>query len=208
MLDCLPQKFFLPFRLAIALRVVRTLLLAPRPFFSPHHPVCSMECLRRYRKIQIISPGVIFVRKAILQGLFWGELIFGGAYDWKEFCISKLVGLDNKNSLKDCRNSLKQLTVTVHRLLLGRAYFFLLFFLGGGLIRILQYYNNQTKLLASMKHLWINECRFHDFSPSFLAETCSGNPLGVGKGQWNSSRLRWLSASAGIAAGEQKVTLK
>ena len=44
-----------------------------------------------------------------MTGLFLGELIFGGAYYWKEFCISNWVGLDNKNSLKYYRNSLKQL---------------------------------------------------------------------------------------------------
>ena len=43
-----------------------------------------------------------------MLGLFSGELIFGGAYYWKEFCISKWVGLDN-NSLKHYENSLKQL---------------------------------------------------------------------------------------------------
>ena len=31
-----------------------------------------------------------------MLGLFSGELIFGGAYYWKEFCVSKWVGLDNK----------------------------------------------------------------------------------------------------------------
>ena len=35
----------------------------------------------------IISPGLIFVQKAILLGFFSGELIFGGACYWKEFCI-------------------------------------------------------------------------------------------------------------------------
>ena len=36
-----------------------------------------------------------------MLGLFSGELIFGGAYHyWREFCISKWVGLDNKKSLK------------------------------------------------------------------------------------------------------------
>ena len=53
-----------------------------------------------YRKIPIISPGLIFVQKAFLLGLFLGELIFGGVYNWKEFCVSKWVWLDNKNSLK------------------------------------------------------------------------------------------------------------
>ena len=36
------------------------------------------------RKIPIISPGLIFVQKAFLVGLFSGELIYGGAYYWKE----------------------------------------------------------------------------------------------------------------------------
>ena len=54
----------------------------------------------QYRKIPIISPGLIFVQKPFLLGLFSGELIFGGAYYWKEFCVSKWVGLDKKNGLK------------------------------------------------------------------------------------------------------------
>ena len=33
------------------------------------------------------------------MGLFSRELIFGGAFYWKEFCVSKWVDLDNKNSL-------------------------------------------------------------------------------------------------------------
>ena len=41
------------------------------------------------RKIPIISPGLIFVQKAVLLGFFSGELILGGAYYWKEFCVSK-----------------------------------------------------------------------------------------------------------------------
>ena len=36
----------------------------------------------KYRKIPIISPGLIFVQKAFLLGLFSGEFIFGGAYYW------------------------------------------------------------------------------------------------------------------------------
>ena len=36
--------------------------------------------------------------------LFSGELIFGGAFYWKEFCVSKWVALDNKNSVS--RNGL------------------------------------------------------------------------------------------------------
>ena len=53
-----------------------------------------------HREIQIISPVLIFVQKAFLLGLFSVELIFGWAYYWKEVCVSKWVGLDNKNSLK------------------------------------------------------------------------------------------------------------
>ena len=64
---------------------------------------------KQYRKIPIISPGLIFFKKAFLLGLFSGELIFGGAYYWKEFCVSKWAGFDNKNSLKSYKNSLKQL---------------------------------------------------------------------------------------------------
>ena len=38
------------------------------------------------------------------MGLFLGELIFGGAYYWMEFCVSKWVGLDN-NSLKQLKTA-------------------------------------------------------------------------------------------------------
>ena len=76
-----------------------------------------------YRKIPIISPGLTFVQKAILLGLYSGELIFGGAYYWKEFCVSKWVELDNKNRPKHYQNSLKQLALTVHGLTFGRAYY-------------------------------------------------------------------------------------
>ena len=43
-----------------------------------------------YRKIPIISPGLIFVQKAVLLGLFSGELIFGVAYYFKEFLRFKM----------------------------------------------------------------------------------------------------------------------
>ena len=52
-----------------------------------------------YRKIPITSPRLIFVQKAFFLGLFSGELIFGEAYFWNEFCVSKLVALVNKKSL-------------------------------------------------------------------------------------------------------------
>ena len=74
-----------------------------------HLQLLRLAICIQYRKIPIINPGLIYVQKAFLLGLFSGELIFGGAYYWKEFCISKWVGLDNKNSLKHYENSLKQL---------------------------------------------------------------------------------------------------
>ena len=70
-----------------------------------------------YCKILIISPGLLFVQKAFLVGLFLGELIFGGAYYWKEFCVSKWVGLVNKNRLKHYENGLKQLKAACTKIL-------------------------------------------------------------------------------------------
>ena len=66
----------------------------------------------------------MFLQKAFLLGLFSGGLIFGGAYYWKEFCVSKCVGLDNQNSLKHYENILKQLkaaSTNSHGLIFGRA---------------------------------------------------------------------------------------
>ena len=58
------------------------------------------------------------------MGLFSGELMFGGACYWREFCISQWVVLDNKIALNTkvtvCK-SLKHLTLTVHGLIFGRA---------------------------------------------------------------------------------------
>ena len=74
---------------------------------------------KRYCKLPIISHGLIFVQKAFLLGLFSGEL------NSKEFCVSKWVGLVNKNSVKHQDNSLKQLkelALVVRGLIFGRAY--------------------------------------------------------------------------------------
>ena len=38
-----------------------------------------------------------------MLGLFSGELIFGGAYYWKEFCISKWVGHDKQKQPEKAR---------------------------------------------------------------------------------------------------------
>ena len=53
----------------------------------------------------MISPGLIFVRKAFLWGLFSGELNFGGAYYGREFCVSKWVGLDNKKTAQNTKKT-------------------------------------------------------------------------------------------------------
>ena len=69
--------------------------------FSPMDHIALVrisKLISLYREIPIISPGLIFVQKAFLLGLFSGELIFGRAYYWREFCVSKWVGLDSKNS--------------------------------------------------------------------------------------------------------------
>ena len=58
-----------------------------------------------YHKIPIMSPGLTFVQKAFLLGLFSGELIFGGASYRKEFCIPKWVWLVNTNSLKQLKTA-------------------------------------------------------------------------------------------------------
>ena len=63
----------------------------------------------KYHKIMIMSHELIFVQKAFSLGIFLGELIFRGAYYWKEFCVLNWVALDNKSNLKHEDNSLKQL---------------------------------------------------------------------------------------------------
>ena len=75
----------------------------------------------QYRKIPIISLGLILVQKAVLPGLFSEGRIFREAYHWMEFCVSKWAGLNDKNSLKHYGNGLKHLTV--HGLIFGRAYY-------------------------------------------------------------------------------------
>ena len=81
------------------------------------------------------DPELVFVQKAFFLGLFSGELILEGAYYWKEFCVSKWVGLGNKNCLKHYENSLKQLALKVYGLIFGSAYYwknFCVCDLGGG----------------------------------------------------------------------------
>ena len=46
-----------------------------------------------YRKIPKISPGAYIFQRPFLRGLFLEGLIFGGAYLWREVCVSKSIGL-------------------------------------------------------------------------------------------------------------------
>ena len=65
--------------------------------FAPYHLTCRLFCTLYSCFcccIPILSPGLIVDQKAFLVGLFSGKIIFGGAYYWREFCISKWVGLD------------------------------------------------------------------------------------------------------------------
>ena len=110
-----------------------------------------------YCKIPIISPGLIFVQKAFLLGLFSGELIFGGVnYYRKEFCISKWVWLDNKNTLK-------QLTLTVHGLIIRRIFasgIWGTYFQGGA------YYRNFT--VCELFWMVVDHGHVHMVSPIYM----------------------------------------
>ena len=68
--------------------------------FNDHveHGLRCLQLILGYRKIPIISPGLIFVQKAFLLGLFSGELIFGGAYYWREVAFRNGLGLTIKTA--------------------------------------------------------------------------------------------------------------
>ena len=100
-----------------------------------------------------------------MLGLFSGELIFGGAYYWKEFCVSKWVRLDNKTASTNSpwayiREGLLSEGFLLLRLwggglILGRAYLFIcFFFLGGGLLS--EFYGIMLYQLCSS--LWTSHC--------------------------------------------------
>ena len=46
-----------------------------------------------YCKIRKISPGAYIFQRPFLRGLFMVGLMFGGAYLWREICVSKSIGL-------------------------------------------------------------------------------------------------------------------
>ena len=70
--------------------------------------------LFEYRKIPIISPGLIFVQKAFCWAYFRGSLFSEGL----------IIGRNSAfQSLKHFENSSKQLAPTVHGLIFRRAYY-------------------------------------------------------------------------------------
>ena len=108
-------------------------------------------------KIQIISPGLIFVQKAFSLVLFSEGLVIG-----RNFAFQNGFGLSIKTAKNTKKNSSKQLTVIVHR----EGYLGLRFGGGGGgglfleglIIGILRYF---FYLLFGL-HPSINESRIHE----------------------------------------------
>ena len=49
--------------------------------------------IRTHRKIPKISPGAYIFQRPSLRGLYLKGLIFGGAYERREICVSKSIGL-------------------------------------------------------------------------------------------------------------------
>ena len=47
----------------------------------------------KYRTIPKISSVAFIFQRPFLRGLFMEGLILGGAYLWRETCVSKLIGL-------------------------------------------------------------------------------------------------------------------
>ena len=68
----------------------------------------------------------------ICSETFFGGLIFGGAYYWRELWENRLelTVKTAENTKITAKNSFKQISLTVHGLIFGRAYYHLR--LGGG----------------------------------------------------------------------------
>ena len=139
---------------------------------------------------------------------FRGELIFGGAYYWREFCVSKWVGLDNKNSLKHDENGLKQLkTANTNSLwvyiledLLTEGYLRLRFgvlFSGGLIFR--KFYGIHSTLSPLLKfprcvplksalqyrYPIISESSRTEFVFFFFVQMAGGHPISVSKNRFS-----------------------
>ena len=77
----------------------------------------------KYGKIPKISPGLIFVQKAVYWAYFSGSLFSEGLVIGRNFAFQNGVGLSIKTAKNTKMNSLKQLTVTVHGLTFRRDYY-------------------------------------------------------------------------------------
>ena len=92
--------------------------------------------MRKYRKIPIISPGLIFVQKAFLLGLVSEGLIIGGNFAFQnELCLTIKTALTN-SPWAYVREGLSTERYLRQRLEGGGGYFreglFFIFFFGGG----------------------------------------------------------------------------
>ena len=73
---------------------------APRVSLAPQTPFpfpfkrLPRRLQTEYRKIPKISPGAYIFQGLFLRGLFLEGPIFGGAYERREICVIKSVGLD------------------------------------------------------------------------------------------------------------------
>ena len=105
------------------------------------HVITVIMCLGIYRKILIISPGLIFVQKAFWWAYFQGSLFSQGLIIGRNFAFQNGLGLTIKTANSNSpwayiREGL--LSEGYLRLRFG-AYFQEGLFLGGLIIRILQY---------------------------------------------------------------------
>ena len=123
----------------------------------------NFSCLinREYRKIPIISRGLIFVQKAVLLAYFRARLFSEGLLIRRNFAFQNGLGL-----------TIKQLALTVHGLIFGRAYYrkdFCVWDLGGLFSGGLIFFFWGGGLLSECYGILPN---FFFFSFNFFATTC------------------------------------
>ena len=70
-----------------AVSLWKRMILSRKDFFL------NKNTLSFYCKIPKISPGAYIFQRPFLRGLFLKGLIFGGAYQWREICVFKSIGL-------------------------------------------------------------------------------------------------------------------
>ena len=61
--------------------------------FTKTSGIVTRDRKKKYRKIPKISSGADIFQRPFLRDLFLKGLIFGGAYLWREICVSKSIGL-------------------------------------------------------------------------------------------------------------------